>query len=779
MEIRTKEKLEQWRIRGLLICSLQRVPVIHLFDARFKEHEGNVTGARSALVQCDAELDVNFVANIVLKANMEKRLGNFVAASNIFEEALAMAAEKKKLHTLRIIYVHFSRLKHMIDGADAARDVLIDGIKRLPDCMLLLEELINFAIANGGQRHIHVVDCVINNAISLGSDASQCLNAKDAEDVSRLYIEFVDLCGTIHDVRKAWNRHIRLFPRSVRPAFHKKPTTNMIVTKHQQSSRDCNPDDLVKLPFEDKKTLLLENYDSRSGQDSANHISDQKVPARKTDDIQFEQALTNQFQSGEADSDARKREISPSFEVPEQLRKDMPETNVSSIRLVDSEASEEPREDTTKYQVAEGTESEQALKELSSGDELKQDYDHEPEQYMKTLSLDSLSLHPRDNSSVDLNPSVSSACEIPQDASNVEENMLESNQHNGDEGSLTYNEKKTNTFDSPRTETEEVNFSSSRSHRSPISTEPPHQPCMPANSSGNWHQMNNTGKFRRESKFGSQAHLQRRSYQHQRRVSPQQHPRAEWGGPMSKSQGYPSQVASPHSPQIQQGSQGQHQYQAPPDNVTPPPPSTWPLQNMQQPNYAASPQTIQSSGDHGMQNSQAYNQMWQYYYYQQQLFQQQQQLQSPQQQQQLQSPQQQQQHLHLYQQYQQQQQLQQHYYSHPQPYQQLQLQQQQYNQQHYPPQEQLYQQPQQQQQFYQLPQQQQLQQQQQHQLYMQQVVQQQPPPPPPQQQQIEQKQHQQQNSQSQVQELHGTYYQQDQEIPPSDAREPGLSAASL
>lgn len=59
---------------GLLICSLQRVPVIHLFDARFKEHEGNVTGARSALLQCDAELDVNFVENIVLKANMEKRL---------------------------------------------------------------------------------------------------------------------------------------------------------------------------------------------------------------------------------------------------------------------------------------------------------------------------------------------------------------------------------------------------------------------------------------------------------------------------------------------------------------------------------------------------------------------------------------------------------------------------------------------------------------------------------------------------------------------------------
>lgn len=60
---------------ALLMCSLQRVPVILLFNARFKEHEGNVTAARSTLLQCDdVELDLNFIENIVIKANMEKRL---------------------------------------------------------------------------------------------------------------------------------------------------------------------------------------------------------------------------------------------------------------------------------------------------------------------------------------------------------------------------------------------------------------------------------------------------------------------------------------------------------------------------------------------------------------------------------------------------------------------------------------------------------------------------------------------------------------------------------
>lgn len=507
----------------------------------------------------------------------------------------------------------------------------------------------------------------------------------------------------------------------------KEEKDDTIVTKHQQPSRDCNPDGLVKLPLEDKKMSRLENYDSGSDQDSTNHISEQKVPVGENDDIQFEQAHTNQFQSGEADSDAPKGAILPSLEVSEQLMKDVPETNVS---LASPEASEQPREDITKCEVVEGTESEQALKEHSGGNDIKQKCDHESEKDTKMLSLDSLSLHARDNTSIDSDPSVSPACEAPQETRNFDGHTLESNQHNPLEGSLTCSQRKTNSSDSPRSEIEVVNISPSSSHQSPILTGPPHQRIR-ANSSGNRHQMNNSGKFRRESKFGSRGHLQRRLYQHQRQVSPLQHLQAEPGGPMPTSQGYPSQVASPHSPQSQQGSQAQHQYQAThPASVTPPPPSTWPSQFMQQPNYIAPSQAMQSSGDHGMQNSQAFNQMWQHYYYQQQLFQQQQQ------------PLQQQQHLNLSQQYPQQQiQLQQQYYSHPQqqqPYQQLQLQQQQ----QYPPQ--------QQQQFYQQPQQQQLPQQQQHQLYRQ-HVEHQPPPLPPQ-QQIEHEQHQQQSNYN--------YYQQ-------------------
>lgn len=56
-----------------LIYSLQRVSVIHLFNARFKEHVGDVFNARAAFLQCDTESDSDFVENVVMRSNMEKR----------------------------------------------------------------------------------------------------------------------------------------------------------------------------------------------------------------------------------------------------------------------------------------------------------------------------------------------------------------------------------------------------------------------------------------------------------------------------------------------------------------------------------------------------------------------------------------------------------------------------------------------------------------------------------------------------------------------------------
>lgn len=53
---------------------MQRVRVIHLFNARFKEQIGDVSAARAAFIHGDVKSDSNFVETVISKANMEKRL---------------------------------------------------------------------------------------------------------------------------------------------------------------------------------------------------------------------------------------------------------------------------------------------------------------------------------------------------------------------------------------------------------------------------------------------------------------------------------------------------------------------------------------------------------------------------------------------------------------------------------------------------------------------------------------------------------------------------------
>ncbi|XP_059437546.1 pre-mRNA-processing factor 39-2 isoform X3 [Corylus avellana] len=779
---------------------LKGVPVIHLFNSRFKEQIGDVFGARASFLKCEADSDSNFVENAKMKANMEKRLGNFEAASNVYKEALEMAAMKKMLHSLPILYVHFSRLTYTSTGsADAARDILVDGIKHVPNCKLLLKELINFTMMHEGPRHINVVESVIANAISQGPGVSQGLDAKDAEDISSLYLEFVDLCGTIHDLTRAWNRHIRLFPHSLRTASSKHPTTDAKALKLAKEVREETFDSssglLIQLPLEDDKMSPTESPDTQA----PTNISEERLPSLDNNDNQFESVTIDQLQSSEADNSLQERleQESPkvsewprgnspepnvplvqgeqlSLKVPQQ-RRDSPEPSVSSLDLIrikhaSQEVSKQPREDTYKQNVssvdlvsnvANGTEFVQASQEYLKEYDVQKQCEHD----MKPPSLENLSLNTQNDTSPDSVPSTSHKREAPEETCVSNGSMRESSCNASPDASLY---GLLDTQASARTEIEVVNSSSSMSHQNLIPTQALRQPQFAANIGGSWRQKNNSDRFHRNSKFGFRGQHSQRKPRQQRQESPQQYSQAEMDPQIP--QGYSSQPLPSLNTQVQQSSEAQNQYQAAAAQTNIPTQHAWPTQNKQQQSFAtasqsqlpaphASSQTsqypMQSNGQYGhMQNSE-YNQMWQYYYYQQQQFLlQQQQLQLQQQQQQ--QPQQQQY----------QQQLQQHYHQQPsfQHEQQLQQQQLQYNhQQQFQFQQQFLQQQQQhlfylqqqQQQPLQHQQQQPLQQQQQLPLQEQQQLplqqQQQPPLQEEQQQELEQKEHQQHNTPSEVQ----------------------------
>ncbi|XP_018673811.2 pre-mRNA-processing factor 39-2-like isoform X1 [Musa acuminata AAA Group] len=195
---------------------LKKVPAFCIYSAMFKEKIGDVSGARALFLQRDMDLASNLVETVYREANMEKRMGNTDVAYLIYEKAIELAKEKGNLKIIPNLYTNFARFTFVTSGSfEAARGVFIKGIQQLP-CKSILEGLIHFATIHGGASEIPVLDTIIANVIEPESNVYGALGLQDREDISRSFLEFMDLYGNIHEIRKAWDRHRKLFSHIMR-----------------------------------------------------------------------------------------------------------------------------------------------------------------------------------------------------------------------------------------------------------------------------------------------------------------------------------------------------------------------------------------------------------------------------------------------------------------------------------------------------------------------------------------------------------------------------------
>ncbi|KAK7247229.1 hypothetical protein RIF29_42107 [Crotalaria pallida] len=623
---------------------LKRVPAIHLFNARFKEQIGDVLAARAAYIQSGKETDSDFVENVISKANMEKRLGDIESAFSIYKEAIEVAAAEKKFNALPIIYIHFSRFKYMsTNSVNAARDVLVDGIRNLPQNKVLLEELIKLSMVHGGPMHMAEIDSVVADAISPRPDGSQRLSAEDAEDISKLYLEFVDYCGTVHDVRKAWTRHMKLFPYSARTDLHrltakcgrsldfiKDKRKETSVAMPNQPSKDSSSDLHAHLPSQDKKVSSLNFCDTQSDAPNGGIMLKENCISQSKD------TLTHKLQIMESDDRAEDKGREAPLPVSEEPGDTNLENNVSSVELVEAkEESVEAAKHLKKYcsesdvssenlshQTASGK---QSLHPLQASSKEKDTYSRdkcevEPEE-LKPLSLTNVSPKPQETTCPDSGPTMSQEeCDpIPESCKSNSRAVVCGHTANQDNSAST----QASEFAQSQVE---INTPSSagRQYHGPRRQLPP--PRYSRNSGGNWNEMRNGGKFHRGPKYDHRGHTHRKQHRRQQLSSQQLHPAG--GAQMPVTPAYPTQPVL----QVQQYGKGQSQFQAtatPPDFMAA---HGWPIQNIQIPNTLPQSQppaantashvlqnSMQDNGQYGfLQNNQEYNQSWQYYYYQQQ-----------------------------------------------------------------------------------------------------------------------------------------------------------------
>lgn len=187
---------------------VKRQPEIHLFSARFKEQNGDISGARAAYQLVHSEISPGLLEAIIKHANMECRLGKLEDAFSLYEQAIAIEKGKEHSQTLPMLFAQYSRFSYLVSGnAEKAREILTGALEQVQLSKPFLEALIHFETILPPPRQINYLESLVDKYIAPNSDGS----AADREDLSSIFLEFLSLFGDAQSIKKAEDRHAKLF----------------------------------------------------------------------------------------------------------------------------------------------------------------------------------------------------------------------------------------------------------------------------------------------------------------------------------------------------------------------------------------------------------------------------------------------------------------------------------------------------------------------------------------------------------------------------------------
>ncbi|XP_024966810.1 pre-mRNA-processing factor 39 isoform X2 [Cynara cardunculus var. scolymus] len=191
---------------------VKRHPEIHLFAARFKEHSGDIAGARSSYQLVHTEISPGLLEAIIKHANMEYRLGNLEDACSLYEQTIAIEKGKEHSQTLPLLFAQYSRFLYLVLGkVEKAREVLDQALENNQLSKPLLEALIHIESIQSLPKRTDHLDSLVEKFISPGPDNSNAASRVEREELSNIFLEFLDLFGDAKSIKKADVRHAKLF----------------------------------------------------------------------------------------------------------------------------------------------------------------------------------------------------------------------------------------------------------------------------------------------------------------------------------------------------------------------------------------------------------------------------------------------------------------------------------------------------------------------------------------------------------------------------------------
>ncbi|CAK9216808.1 unnamed protein product [Sphagnum troendelagicum] len=213
---------------------VKRRPEVHLFAARFREQEGDVKGARSAYEVLSSELAPGLLGATVKHANFEHRQGNIEAACSAYEAALQLEKAKEESRAFPILSIQYARfLDQVVGNTERAQEIYTAALEFLPTSKVLWEAAIYFeTLHKPGEKQVQFVDALVEQAIAATRpDGSPGLSASDREEISTIFLEFVDLFGDVQAIKKAEARHRQFFPsRRATVESKKRPSPESALT---------------------------------------------------------------------------------------------------------------------------------------------------------------------------------------------------------------------------------------------------------------------------------------------------------------------------------------------------------------------------------------------------------------------------------------------------------------------------------------------------------------------------------------------------------------------